>query len=71
MATLKFTPSNRADLSQVPITEGQFILTNDTNEAFYDVAYDIRFKTSSFVALDTDADRFKLSNNDKARIIVS
>ena len=66
MATLKFTPSNRADLSQVPITEGQFILTNDTNEAFYDVAYDIRFKTSSFVALDTDADRFKLSNNDKA-----
>ena len=33
---------------------------------FYDVAYDIRFKTSSFVALDTDADRFKLSNNDKA-----
>lgn len=66
MATLKFTPSNRVDLSQVPITEGQFILTNDTNEAFYDVAYDIRFKTSSFVALDTDADRFKLSNNDKA-----
>lgn len=66
MATLKFTPSNRSDLSQVPITEGQFILTNDTNESFYDVAYDIRFKTSSFVVLDTDADRFKLSNNDKA-----
>ena len=37
MATLKYLATERAHLSQVPITEGQFIATTDTNEVFYDL----------------------------------
>ena len=63
MATLKYLATERAHLSQVPITEGQFIATTDTNEVFYDVAVDIRFKTNKLTLVDTDAERYRLSNN--------
>lgn len=66
MATLKYLASERANLSQVPITEGQFIYTTDTREVFYDVAHDIRFKTNKLSLIDTDAERYRLSNNDQA-----
>ena len=65
MATLKYLATERAHLSQVPITEGQFIATTDTNEVFYDVAVDIRFKTNKLTLVDTDAERYRLSNNDQ------
>ena len=65
MATLKYLATERAHLSQVPITEGQFIATTDTNEIFYDVAVDIRFKTNKLTLVDTDAERYRLSNNDQ------
>ena len=65
MATLKYLATERAHLSQVPITEGQFIATTDTNEVFYDVAIDIRFKTNKLTLVDTDAERYRLSNNDQ------
>ena len=65
MATLKYLATERAHLSQVPITEGQFIATTDTNEVFYDVAVDIRFKTNKLTLVDTDAKRYRLSNNDQ------
>lgn len=65
MATLKYLATERANLSQVPITEGQFIATTDTNEVFYDVAVDIRFKTNKLTLVDTDAERYRLSNNDQ------
>ena len=65
MATLKYLATERAHLSQVPITEGLFIATTDTNEVFYDVAVDIRFKTNKLTLVDTDAERYRLSNNDQ------
>ena len=65
MATLKYLATERAHLAQVPITEGQFIATTDTNEVFYDVAVDIRFKTNKLTLVDTDAERYRLSNNDQ------
>ena len=65
MATLKYLATEQAHLSQVPITEGQFIATTDTNEVFYDVAVDIRFKTNKLTLVDTDAERYRLSNNDQ------
>ena len=65
MATLKYLATERAHLSQVPITEGQFIATTDTNEVFYDVAIDIRFKTNKLTLVDTDVERYRLSNNDQ------
>ena len=65
MATLKYLATERAHLSQVPITEGQFIATTDTNEVFYDVAVDIRFKTNKLTLVDTDTERYRLSNNDQ------
>ena len=65
MATLKYLATERAHLSQVPITEGQFIATTDTNEVFYDVAVDIRFKINKLTLVDTDAERYRLSNNDQ------
>ena len=65
MATLKYLATERAHLSQVPITEGQFIATTDTNEVFYDVAVDIRFKTNKLTLVDTNAERYRLSNNDQ------
>lgn len=65
MATLKYLATERAHLSQVPITEGQFIATTDTNEVFYDVAVDIRFKTNKLTLVDTDIERYRLSNNDQ------
>ena len=65
MATLKYLATERAHLSQVPITEGQFIATTDTNEVFYDVAVDIRFKTNKLTLVDTDAEHYRLSNNDQ------
>ena len=65
MATLKYLATERAHLSQVPITEGQFIATTDTNEVFYDVAVDIRFKTNKLTLVDIDAERYRLSNNDQ------
>ena len=65
MATLKYLATERAHLSQVPITEGQFIATTDTNEVFYDVAVDIRFKTNKLTLVYTDAERYRLSNNDQ------
>lgn len=66
MASLKYLSSLRANVSQVPIDEGQFIHTSDTNETFYDIAYDIRFKTSKLIILTTDASRYSLSNNSRA-----
>lgn len=66
MASLKYLSSIRANVSQVPISEGQFIHTSDTNEIFYDIAYDIRFKTSKLTILTTDASRYALSNNSRA-----
>ena len=65
MATLKYLATERAHLAQVPITEGQFIATTDTNEVFYDVAVDIRFKTNKLTLVDTDAEHYRLSNNDQ------
>lgn len=65
MASLKYLSSIRANVSQVPISEGQFIHTSDTNEVFYDIAYDIRFKTSKLTILTTDASRYALSNNSR------
>ena len=65
MATLKYLATERAHLSQVPITEGQFIATTDTNEVFYDVAVDIRFKTNKLTLVDNDTERYRLSNNDQ------
>ena len=70
MATLKYLATERAHLAQVPITEGQFIATTDTNEVFYDVAVDIRFKTNKLTLVDTDAERYRLSNNDQASMDV-
>lgn len=64
MATLKYLATERAHLSQVPISEGQFIYTTDTEEVFYDVAHDIRFKTNKLKVVDTDTERYRLSNND-------
>ena len=69
MATLKYLATERAHLSQVPITEGQFIATTDTNEVFYDVAVDIRFKTNKLTLVDTDAERYRLSNNVSTDVI--
>lgn len=66
MATLKYLSSLRADLAHVPIEEGQFIHATDTNETYYDVAYDIRFKTDKLIILDADSDRYRLSNNSQA-----
>lgn len=65
MATLKYLATERAHLSQVPISEGQFTYTTDTNEVFYDVAHDIRFKTNKLKLVDTDTERYRLSNNDQ------
>ena len=65
MATLKYLATERAHLSQVPISEGQFIYTTDTEEAFYDVAHDIRFKTNKLKIVNTDTERYRLSNNDQ------
>jgi len=65
MATLKYLATERAHLSQVPISEGQFIYTTDTEEVFYDVAYDIRFKTNKLKIVNTDTERYRLSNNDQ------
>lgn len=65
MATLKYLATERAHLSQVPISEGQFTYTTDTNEVFYDVAHDIRFKTNKLKVVDTDTERYRLSNNDQ------
>jgi len=65
MATLKYLATERAHLSQVPISEGQFTYTTDTNEVFYDVAHDIRFKTNKLKIVDTDTERYRLSNNDQ------
>lgn len=65
MATLKYLATERAHLAQVPISEGQFTYTTDTNEVFYDVAHDIRFKTNKLKLVDTDTERYRLSNNDQ------
>ena len=65
MATLKYLATERAHLSQVPISEGQFIYTTDTEEVFYDVAHDIRFKTNKLKIVNTDTERYRLSNNDQ------
>lgn len=65
MATLKYLATERAHLSQVPISEGQFTYTTDTNEVFYDVAHDIRFKTNKLKIVNTDTERYRLSNNDQ------
>ena len=59
MATLKYLATERAHLAQVPISEGQFTYTTDTNEVFYDVAHDIRFKTNKLKLVDTDTERYR------------
>ena len=54
---LKMIDCLQADLDDIPIVPGQWILCTDTKEYYNDVDTGVRIKISDTIQLDTDSDR--------------
>lgn len=63
MAILRYISGERPNVATISITQGQFIYTTDTSEAFFDTSYDTRMKTSKLQVIQSDSNRFALGDN--------